>query len=116
MGVCFSTFLSLQQFGFFRGKTKFLQGEMLEMWRMDLGLRYTFMDGKAALSARVNDVFKTMRARVHMDDPYYGYANFNWESQTAYLGFTYNFGGKVKSRAEAQQNKTEQNGGGIGIQ
>ena len=108
--------LSLQQFGFFRGKTKFLQGEMLEMWRMDLGLRYTFMDGKAALSARVNDVFKTMRARVHMDDPYYGYANFNWESQTAYLGFTYNFGGKVKSRAEAQQNKTEQNGGGIGIQ
>ncbi len=39
-------------------KTKFFQGEMLEMWRMDLGLRYTFMDGKAALSARVNDVFK----------------------------------------------------------
>lgn len=108
--------ISLQQFGFFRGKNKFLQGEMLEMWRMDLGIRYTFMDGKASLSARMNDIFNSMKARIHMDDPYNGYANFKWESQSVYLGFTYNFGGKVRSRAEVQQNKTEQSSGGIGVQ
>lgn len=108
--------LTLQQFGFFRGKTKFLQGEMLEMWSMNLGLRYTFMEGKASISARMNDIFKTMRARVNMTQPYYGYANFNWEAHTFYLGFTYNFGGKVKTRAEVQQNKTDQSGGGIGLQ
>jgi len=108
--------LTLQQFGFFRGKTKFLQGEMLEMWSMNLGLRYTFMEGKASISARMNDIFKTMRARVNMTQPYYGYANFNWEAHTFHLGFTYNFGGKVKTRAEVQQNKTDQSGGGIGLQ
>ena len=107
--------LTLQQFGFFRGRTKFLQGEMLEMWSMNLGLRYTFMEGKAALSARMNDVFNTMRARVNMNNPFDGEARFKWESQTFYLGFNYNFGGKVKTRAEVQQNQTQQ-GGGISAQ
>ena len=107
--------LTLQQFMMYNGKTKFLQGEMLDMWMMNLGLRYTFMDGKASVNARMNDIFNTMRARVNMNNPYLGYANFNWESQTFYLGFTYNFGGKVKSRSEVQKNQTEVQGGGIGI-
>lgn len=106
---------TLQHFMMYNGKTKFLQGEMLDMWMMNLGLRYTFMEGKASLSARMNDIFNTMRARVHMNNPYIGYANFNWESQTFYLGFTYNFGGKVKTRAEVQKNQTEVQGGNIGI-
>lgn len=105
---------SIQQFMFYRGKTKFLQGEMLDMWSMNLGVKYTFMEGRASLSARVNDVFNTMRARVNMDNPYEGFARFKWESQTFYLGFNYNFGGKVRSRAEVQQNRTEQSGG-IGL-
>ena len=107
--------LSLQHFMMYNGRTKFLQGEMLDMWMMNLGMRYTFMDGKASFSARVNDIFNTMRARVHMDNPYEGFARFKWESQTFYLGFTYNFGGKVKTRAEVQKNSTEQQGGGIGL-
>lgn len=106
---------SVQQFMFYRGKTKFLQGEMLDMWSMNLGVKYSFMQGKASLTARVNDIFNTMKARVNMDNPYEGFARFKWESRTFYLGFNYNFGGKVRSRAEVQQNKTEQNGGGITI-
>lgn len=107
--------LTLQQFVFFRGRTKFLQGEMLDMWSMNLGLRYTFMDGKAALSGRVNDIFNTMRARAYLNNPMMADAKFKWESQTFYLGFTYNFGGKVKTRAEVQKNQTEQQGGGIAL-
>lgn len=106
---------SIQHFMFYRGKTKFLQGEMLDMWSMNLGLKYSFMEGKASLTARVNDVFNSMKARVYMDNPYDGFARFKWESRTFYIGFNYNFGGKVRTRAEVQQNKTEQSGGGIGI-
>ncbi|WP_312133500.1 hypothetical protein [Empedobacter sp.] len=36
---------------------------------------------------------------------------FRWEAHTMNIGFTYNFGGKVRNRAEAQQNKSEQSGG-----
>ena len=102
---------TLQQFMMYRGKTKFLQGEMLDMWSMNLGLRYSFMDGKASVSARMNDIFNSMKARVIMNNPYDGFARFKWESQTFYLGFNYNFGGKVKTRAEVQRNQTEQGGG-----
>lgn len=103
--------LNVQLFGFYRGKSKNLQGENLDMWKMDLGLRYSFIKGKASVTARMNDIFKTMKARVNMSDPYNGFARFNWESQNFYLGFTYNLGGKVRSRSEVQKNQSEQKGG-----
>ena len=82
---------------------------------MDLGARYTFMQGRASLSARVSDIFKTFYGRLEMYDPSRGYGNFRWEAQTLNIGFTYNFGGKVRSRAEAQQNKSENKSGGVGF-
>lgn len=107
--------ISLQHFFMYSGKYRFVQGEMQDMWRMDLGARYTFMGGKAALSARVSDIFRTFYGRLEMYDPARGYGNFRWEAQTLNIGFTYNFGGKVRSRAEAQRNKTENQGGGVGF-
>jgi len=107
--------LSLQHFAFYQGAFEIYQGKMKEMWRTDLGLRYTFMDGKASLNFRVNDLFNTMRAKFDMERPYVGDGNFRWESRTAFVGFTYNFGGKVRSRKEAQQNETE-TGGGVSLQ
>jgi outer membrane receptor protein involved in Fe transport len=107
--------ISLQHFFMYQGKFRFIQGEMQDMWRMDLGARYTFMDGKASLSARVSDIFRTFYGRLEMTDPARGYGNFRWEAQTLNIGFTYNFGGKVRSRAEAQQNKAENSGGGVGF-
>jgi iron complex outermembrane recepter protein len=107
--------LSVQLFGFYRGKSKNLQGEFLDMWKTDLGLKYSFMSGRASVTARMNDIFKTMKARIIMNDPYNGYARFNWESQTFYLGFNYNLGGKVRHRAEVQKNESSQKSGGIGL-
>ena len=107
--------ISLQHFFMLVGKNKNIQGEMQEMWRMDLGARYTFMDGKASLSARVSDIFRTFYGRLETTNPYNGYGNFRWEAQTLNIGFTYNFGGKVRNRADVQQNKTENNGGGVGF-
>ncbi|QHC83515.1 TonB-dependent receptor [Empedobacter brevis] len=105
--------ISLQHFFMYQGKYRFIQGEMQDMWRMDLGARYTFMGGKASLSARVSDIFRTFYGRLEMYTPDRGYGNFRWEAQTLSIGFTYNFGGKVRSRAEAQQNKADNKGGGV---
>lgn len=107
--------ISLQHFFMYQGKYRFIQGEMQDMWRMDLGARYTFMGGKASLSARVSDIFRTFYGRLEMYTPDRGSGKFRWEAQTMNIGFTYNFGGKVRNRADAQQNKTESNGGGVGF-
>lgn len=103
--------ISLQHFFMYQGKYKFIQGEMRDMWRMDLGARYTFMGGKASLSARVSDIFRTFYGRLEMYNPDRATGKFRWEAHTMNIGFTYNFGGKVRNRAEAQQNKSEQSGG-----
>ncbi len=107
--------ISLQHFFMYQGKYRFIQGEMQDMWRMDLGARYTFMGGKASLSARVSDIFRTFYGRLEMYTPDRGMGNFRWEAQTLNIGFTYNFGGKVRNRAEVQQNKSDNNGGGVGF-
>lgn len=106
-----SSAISLQHFTMYQGKYTFLEGEMNPMWRMDLGARYTFMGGKASLSARMNDIFKTMYGKIDMANPYNGKGTFRWESQSFYVGFSYNFGGKVRSRKEAQQNQSTTGGG-----
>ncbi|WP_395093798.1 TonB-dependent receptor domain-containing protein [Vaginella massiliensis] len=106
---------SIQNFAFYQGPFENFQGKMKEMWRMDLGVRYTFMDGKASVNARMNDLFKTMKASFDMVRPYDATGFFQWESRTYYLGFQYNFGGKVRTRREVQQNQT-QSGGGISLQ
>lgn len=103
--------ISIQHFTMYQGKYTFIEGQMNDMWRMDLGARYTFMQGKASLSARMNDIFKTMYGRLDMDRPYNGKGEFRWESQSFYVGFSYNFGGQVRSRKEAQQNRSETSGG-----
>lgn len=106
--------LSLQNFFMYRGKFKFVQGEMQPMWRMDLGARYSFMDGKASFTARVSDIFKTFHAEAHVDNPNRGMGNFNWESQTLYVGFSYNFGGDVRKR-NIDNSEQQGPGGGIGF-
>src|SRR5690606_20136341 len=108
--------LSLQNFFMYRGKFKFIQGEMQPMWRMDLGARYSFMNGKAAFTARVSDIFKTFNSEARISNPTSGVGNFYWESQTLYVGFSYNFGGEVRKRNLNQEsNQSGQSGGGIGF-
>lgn len=107
--------LSLQNFFMYRGKFKFVQGEMQPMWRIDLGARYSFMDGKASLTARISDIFKTFHSEVRIGNPVPGEGNFNWESQTLYVGFSYNFGGDVRKRNIQQESNQAAPSGGIGF-
>lgn len=108
--------LNLQLFSMFRGKNKFLQGEMGNMFRLDVGLRKSFAKGKGSISARVSDVFNTFYARLNADNPQTQIGEFHWESRAFYIGLNYSFGGKVKTRASKQRNRSESNsGGGFGL-
>lgn len=108
--------LSLQHFFMYRGAYKFIQGEMQPMWRMDLGARYTFMDGKATFTARISDIFKTFYGHAKIGHPTPGEGEFRWEAQTLYVGFTYNFGGEVRKRnLQQESNGGAPSGGGIGF-
>ena len=85
------------------------------MYKIDAGGRYSFLNDKATVSLRFNDVFNTMKAGFDGANPYPLRGQFTWESQSVYLGFNYMFGaGKSKSLQRKQRdNDTNKGGGGL---
>ena len=105
--------LSFLLFGFYRGGVDGLQNNSKEMYKMDIGSRYTLLDNKMNISVRFNDVFDTMKYAFDAIYPYPQAGQFTWESQTVYLGLTYNFGGaKIKNLQRKQREDNTNNGGG----
>ena len=107
--------LKLQLFTMYMGERAQLQGVRKPMFRQDIGLRYSFAQGKGTLSTRFSDIFNTFYARSINDTPVRQEGTFRWESRTFYLGLTYNFGGKAKTRANKQQNQIDAGQPGIGF-
>ena len=107
--------LSFLLFGFYRGAVDGLQNNSHEMYKMDIGSRYTLLDNKMNISLRFNDVFNTMKYAFDTKYPYPQTGQFTWESQTVYLGLTYNFGGaKIKNLQRKQrEDNTSKDGGGM---
>src|SRR5690606_2659827 len=62
--------LSLQAFGFYRGKFRSIQFESDPMYFVNMGARYSFDQGRGTLSVNYNDVFKTMEAKFNSEYPY----------------------------------------------
>lgn len=105
--------LSFLAFGFYRGAVDGLQNNSHEMYKMDIGSRYTLLDSKMNISVRFNDVFNTMKYAFDTVYPYPQTGQFSWESQTVYLGLTYNFGGaKIKNLQRKQREDNTSKGGG----
>ncbi|MDR7208903.1 TonB-dependent receptor family protein [Flavobacterium piscis] len=105
--------LSFLAFGFYRGAVDGLQNDSHEMYKMDIGSRYTLLDNKMNISVRFNDVFNTMKYAFDTMYPYPQAGQFTWESQTVYLGLTYNFGGaKIKNLQRKQRDDNTNKGGG----
>ncbi|MBS7234027.1 TonB-dependent receptor [Flavobacterium psychroterrae] len=105
--------LSFLAFGFYRGAVDGLQNNSHEMYKMDIGSRYTLLDSKMNISLRFNDVFNTMKYAFDTMYPYPQAGQFTWESQTVYLGLTYNFGGaKIKNLQRKQREDNTNKGGG----
>ncbi len=107
--------LTLQLFGFYRGQNQNIQFEMRPMYFVNFGARYNFAKGKGTFSANFNDVFNTMRFQFDGQRPYIQNGEFNWESQTLYLGVSYRFG-SGKNRAKQRKRRdsnTKKSSGGI---
>ncbi|WP_269237438.1 TonB-dependent receptor domain-containing protein [Flavobacterium flavigenum] len=107
--------LSFLLFGFYRGPVEDVQQKRKEMYKIDIGSRYTLLDNKMNISLRFNDVFNTMKYAFDTQYPYPQSGQFTWESQTVYLGLTYNFGGaKIKKLQRKQRDdNTSKDAGGM---
>lgn len=105
--------LRFSLFGMYRGPNKNLQFNVDEMWKIDLGARLTILKGKGSISARFSDIFNSMHFGFTSERPYPQIGKFYWESQSAYIGFNYRFGGgKNKARNRKRRDNHEKSGGG----
>ncbi|TRX39217.1 TonB-dependent receptor domain-containing protein [Flavobacterium restrictum] len=106
--------LRLQLTGMYRGQDLGLQFLRKPMWKIDLGSSYTVLKGSGTITARFSDVFNSMHFAFNGSKPKQQNGQFNWESQSAYIGFNYRFGaGKNKAlqRKERDKNETQGSGG-----
>jgi outer membrane receptor protein involved in Fe transport len=107
--------LKIQLFAMYRGPSEDIQWEVENMWMVNTGASLTVLEGKGTINFRVNDIFKGMKFAFNSYKPFVQNGRFNWESQTAYLGFNYRFGsGKNKAKQRRQRDdNTKQTGGGF---
>lgn len=107
--------LRFQLTAMYRGRDLGLQFLREPMWKIDLGSSLTVLKGSGTITARFSDIFNTMNFAFEGDKPKKSVGQFNWESQTAYVGFNYRFGtGKNKAIQRKQRDKnTTQGSGGI---
>lgn len=106
---------TLSMFGMYRGASEGIQMTRKPMYFVNTGARYNFAQGKGTISLNYNDIFNTMQFAFEGEKPYEQYGDFNWESQTVYVGLSYRFG-SGKNGAVKRKNRddnTTQEGGGI---
>lgn len=106
--------LSFLVFGFYRSKVDGIQFNPQAMYKADIGARYSFLSNKATVSVRWNDIFYTQRFRFEGDNPYPQTGQFQWESQSVYIGLNYMFGaGKNRAMERRQREDNTKQGGGM---
>ncbi len=106
--------LTFSAFGFYRGMNRGLQFEVEPMYFVNIGARYNLWDGRGTFSVNYNDIFDTMRFAFDGQRPYPQTGEFNWESNTVYVGLSYRFGGekyRAKSRKRRDDREKDDSGG-----
>lgn len=105
--------LSFQLFGMYRGANEIIQWSIKPMYMVNAGISYKVFNKKGTVSIRVNDMFNTMNFAFESTNFYPSHGGFSWESRTAYLGYSHNFGqGDFKARKRRSRGNDELNGGG----
>lgn len=105
--------LRFQLSAMYRGRDLGLQFLREPMWKIDFGSSLTVLKGSGTITARFSDIFNTMHFAFEGDKPKKSVGQFNWESQSAYIGFNYRFGsGKNKAIQRKQRDKNETQGSG----
>ncbi|WP_460219786.1 TonB-dependent receptor [Psychroserpens sp. MEBiC05023] len=106
--------LAFTAFGFYRGKNKTLQFDIKPMYFVNLGMRYSFLEGnRATFSFNYNDIFDTMRFGFDGKRPFPQTGEFNWESNTWNISLNYRFGGgKYRAKSRKRRDNDEKSGSG----
>ncbi len=105
--------LTFSAFGFYRGRNQGLQFEVEPMYFVNLGARYNLWEGRGTLSVNYNDIFDTMKFQFDGQRPFRQTGEFNWESNTVYVGLSYRFGGgKYRAKSRKRRDNDEKSGGG----
>ncbi|GAB2773995.1 TonB-dependent receptor domain-containing protein [Salinimicrobium soli] len=106
--------LTFQLFGMYRSSTDMLQISPEEFYFVNAGARYSFLEDKATLSLNFNDIFDTQEFKFTSDIPYDQRGQFQGDSQTVYLGFSYRFGGgKNRALSRKQRDDNTNNSSGL---
>lgn len=106
--------ISFTAFGFYRGRNANLQFNIEPMYFVNIGSRVSFDKGKGSFSLNYNDIFNTMKFAFDGTSPYVQEGEFNWESNTIYLGLTYRFGNsKYSAKSRKNRANDEKSGGGF---
>ncbi|MBU2914273.1 outer membrane beta-barrel family protein [Reichenbachiella agariperforans] len=96
----------------YRGPQNTTQGKRLAFYTVDLGATRDFFDGKATLTASVQDLFNTRKYRNESADTGFESSSvFQWRSRQFILSFTYRLNQK-KSREDKQDNSQNNNNDG----
>lgn len=109
-----SNSLTFTAFGFYRGKNKTLQFDIDPMYFINLGMRYSFLEGKASFNLSFNDILNSMKFAGEGTRPFVQVINFDWESHTVQASINYQFGGgkyRAKSRKRRDRDVKEGSGG-----
>jgi outer membrane receptor protein involved in Fe transport len=106
--------LSFSAFGLYRGQNDGIQFNVEPMYFVNVGMRYNFLEeNRATFSLNYNDIFDTMKFAFDGDRPFNSVGEFNWESQTIYIGLSYRFGGgKYRAKSRKRRNNDEKSGSG----
>jgi iron complex outermembrane recepter protein len=102
--------ITFTAFGFYQGRNSNLQYDVKPMFYVNIGSRISFAKGKGSVSLNYNDIFNTMKFRFKGTKPYVQEGEFNWESNTVYLGINYRFGSTqfgAKSRKKRANDEKE---------
>lgn len=106
--------LSLSAFLMYRSPNEGIQFKNKSMFMTNIGARYSIWDGKGTVSINYNDIFNTMKARFTGTNPYLIKGQFNWESNTVYVGFNYRFGdSKYRAKRRKERDDNVKDGGGM---
>lgn len=95
--------------GGWRGMGGSSQGKTRANYNVDLGARYSILNGKGDVSLRVSDVFNTGKFITDGFGPNYSSYTKNWrETPNIFVGFTYRINDFKRKQQRADQNNMDE--------
>ncbi|SIQ60408.1 outer membrane beta-barrel family protein [Pontibacter lucknowensis] len=107
--------LAIQVSANYRAPMADIQGQMQEIYAVDLGLKKDVLNKKGTITLRVSDIFDTREFNFESFGPGFEQTNNNKrQTRIAFIGFTYRLNSEDNNR-ERRRQRDEQGGGDDGF-